>query len=206
MSFRGTNATYYESNISCTDDCYLYGNVMSLIDAFAFPVVKKLTKDQTFLDLFKDNEHIDIDAARPFLLPATTLRSDCYFSMFSGCENLTVAPALPATKLAEYCYKDMFRGCRSLEHGPLLPATSLMPSCYDFMFSNCTSLKSVICLATEEIDRFDFTMLYGAGYKSSEEKPTFYKAPGATWPQDDNDDGDNGIPKFWHVENYSVTP
>lgn len=204
VSFRGTNAKYHESTISCTDDCYLYGNVMSLIDALSFPVLKELTADQTFQELFNANEHIDIDAARPFLLPATTLRSDCYHSMFSGCGKLTVAPALPATKLAEHCYKDMFRGCSSLEQGPLLPATSLMPFCYDFMFSNCTSLKSVICLATEEIDRFDITMLFGAGYQSFEEKPTFYKAPGTNWPRDD--DGDNGIPSFWEVKDYSVTP
>lgn len=206
VSFRGTNAKYDQSTISCTADCYLYGNLMSLIDAFAFPVVKKLTEDHTFQDLFKENKHIDIDAARPFLLPATTLTNDCYALMFSGCKNLTVAPALPATNLAGFCYYNMFDGCTSLEQGPLLPATSLTNSCYEGMFRNCRSLKSVICLATEDIIGNTIDMLNRAGDQDSGEKHTFYKAPGATWLIDDDDRGDDGIPSFWEVENYSVTP
>ena len=208
VSFRGTNAKYDQSTISCTGDCYLYGNVMSLIDALSFPALKELTEEHTFQDLFKGNKHIDINAARPFLLPATTLSSDCYLSMFSGCENLTVAPALPATNLANYCYTNMFQDCKRLEHGPLLPATSLTTSCYYGMFHDCGSLKSVICLATEFIiiDNIN-EMLYGAGDPDSGEQPTFYKAPGATWPQYDYDkEGYNGIPSFWKVKEYSVTP
>ena len=203
VSFRGTNATYYQSNISSTGDCYLYGNVMSLIDAFAFPVLKELTEEHTFQNLFNGNKHIDIDAARPFLLPATTLKPNCYESMFFGCENLTVAPALPATNLAEACYKDMFQNCSSLEHGPLLPATSLTYFCYEGMFRNCGSLKSVICLATENIIGNINDMLFYAGNPSSEEKHTFYKAPGAYWPKDDDDVGDSGIPSFWTVKDYA---
>lgn len=207
VCFRGTNATYDQSTISCTGDCYLYGNVMSLIDALSFPALKELTEEHTFQDLFKDNKHIDIDAARPFLLPATTLRNDCYESMFSGCRNLTVAPALPATNLADYCYANMFQNCGKLEHGPLLPATRLTSYCYDGMFSYCGSLKSVICLATESIDGNIDYMLYYAGNQDPGETHTFYTAPGATWPQDVDDDlGDYGIPNFWNVTEYSVTP
>ncbi|MBQ7182278.1 MAG: hypothetical protein IJR87_13440 [Bacteroidaceae bacterium] len=206
VCFRGTNAKYDQSTISCTGDCYLYGNVMSLIDALSFPALKELTEEHTFQDLFKDNKHIDIDPAQPFLLPATTLKACCYHTMFFGCENLTVAPALPATNLAESCYKHMFDYCIRLEHGPLLPATSLTTFCYYGIFHDCRSLKSVICLATEYIINDNIhEMLYGAGDPYSGEKPTFYKAPGATWPIDDNIDGDNGIPSFWNVEDY-VTP
>ena len=203
VSFRGMNAKYEQSTISCTDSCYLYGNVMSLIDPMAFPALKELTERRTFQDLFKDNVYIDIDAARPFLLPATTLINDCYHSMFSGCENLTVAPALPATNLADNCYQEMFQNCSSLEQGPLLPATRLTTSCYDGMFRNCGSLKSVICLATEVIIGNINCMLNGAGDRHSGEKPTFYKAQGATWPIDDDEDGYNGIPSFWEVKDYA---
>lgn len=208
VSFRGTNVTYNGSTISCTGDCYLYGNVMSLIDALSFPALKELTEEHTFQDLFKDNKHIDIDPARPFLLPATTLRPNCYEHMFYGCEKLTVAPALPATNLADYCYAKMFENCGKLEHGPLLPATSLTMGCYEGMFQDCRSLKSVICLATEYIiDGNINDMLYYAGDSNSGEKPTFYKAPGTTWPQyDDDDEGYRGIPNFWEVKPYSVTP
>lgn len=208
VSFRGTNAKYDQSTISCTGDCYLYGNVMSLIDAVSFPALKELTEEHTFQDLFKGNKHIDINAAQPFLLPATTLISDCYQSMFHGCEKLTVAPALPATNLANYCYTNMFNNCTSLEHGPLLPATSLTMGCYEGMFQDCRSLKSVICLATEYIinDNINY-MLYCSLYPDFGETHTFYKAPGTDWPKYDDDVyGNYGIPSFWEVKDYSVTP
>ena len=34
--------------------------------------------------------------------------------MFQGCTSLTQAPELPATTLASYCYYSMFSGCTSL--------------------------------------------------------------------------------------------
>jgi hypothetical protein len=34
--------------------------------------------------------------------------------MFYGCTSLTTAPVLPATTLATYCYSSMFDGCTSL--------------------------------------------------------------------------------------------
>ena len=63
-----------------------------------------------------------------------TLADDCYSSMFSGCTNLTSAPALPATTLASRCYSSMFYGCSSLTQAPALPATALARSCYSSMF------------------------------------------------------------------------
>ena len=34
--------------------------------------------------------------------------------MFIGCTSLTKAPALPATSLVTNCYNSMFKGCKSL--------------------------------------------------------------------------------------------
>ena len=73
-------------------------------------------------------------------LPATTLGSWCYESMFEGCSFLTTAPELPATSLAERCYEDMFRNCSSLTTVPALPATTLAEGCYSEMFYGCSSL------------------------------------------------------------------
>ena len=53
-------------------------------------------------------------------LPATTLASQCYDSMFSGCTSLTAAPALPATNLVWRCYYDMFSGCTNLSSVTML--------------------------------------------------------------------------------------
>ena len=73
-----------------------------------------------------------------YLLDDTGSRTDvpeyCYDSMFSGCTNLTQAPALPATTLAERCYSYMFNRCTSLTQAPALPVTTLTESCYKGMF------------------------------------------------------------------------
>ena len=56
---------------------------------------------------------------------------------------------LPATTLASNCYSSMFSGCRSLTTAPELPATTLAQSCYKFMFYDCTNLSAITCLATD---------------------------------------------------------
>ena len=210
VNFRGTNSNYCDhyleaSTIFCTDDCYLYGNMMSLVDATAFPVLKKLTEDHTFHNLFSGNEHVYSHDTRPILLPATKLSACCYQGLFEGCNNLTVAPELPATELAGHCYEAMFNGCSSLEHGPLLPATELEDNCYSVMFQYCSNLKSVICLATEYLDN-TYWMLKGAG-KKDDPKPILYIAPGAVWTIDDVgdcEDGEDGIPNYWIVKDYNA--
>lgn len=80
--------------------------------------------------------------AENLILPATTLKSWCYRSMFASCTSLTTAPKLPATTLAGYCYYCMFQGCTSLSTVHELPATELSNSCYYCMFRGCTSLTT----------------------------------------------------------------
>lgn len=74
--------------------------------------------------------------------PPVAVASGCYRSMFSGCTNLTTAPALPATTLADNCYGNMFYGCTSLITAPELPATALANKCYWVMFQDCTNLTT----------------------------------------------------------------
>ena len=81
-------------------------------------------------------------------LPATTLASSCYQRMFSGCSNLTQAPALPATTLVDYCYYNMFQHCSNLTQAPALPATTLADSCYAGMFQNCSNLTQAPIIST----------------------------------------------------------
>lgn len=178
VMFRGNCAKYDMSNISCDKDCYIYGNVMSLISSTGFATATELTEGDTFRDLFKRNEHIVNHDSKPLslpateltnscyahmfdgctsletapVLPATTLAYYCYESMFNGCNNLTTAPALPATELADNCYESMFKRCNKLETAPVLPATKLAYYCYYEMFRYCSNLSSVTCLATDIID------------------------------------------------------
>lgn len=209
VCFRGSNSTYDESNISCTGDCYLYGNVMSLISAKTFPIVTSLTGSASFRELFKGNSHIYSHNTCSFLLPATTLGDDCYQRMFQDCENLTTAPDLPATRLTVACYLEMFYGCSNLEHAPVLPATDLSDHCYEGMFRDCQKLKSVTCLATKNYSDNYYTrgMLAGAGNDGIDidppsNYPVFYKAAGTNWPTTDPYESDAIIPSYWIVKDY----
>ena len=153
---RATNATYGESDwnisssevirhcsISACDDCYVYGNVMSLINATDFKTLTAFdaTKGEyAFYGLFKNNSHIKNHTEKELVLPAATLTKGCYNSMFSGCDKLTSTPVLSATMMAESCYFNMFRNCVSLTVVPELPSTTMAKDCYGLMFSGCTSL------------------------------------------------------------------
>lgn len=128
------------STISFSENCYVYGNIMSLINGSDFSTVTELTGKFAFNSLFQNNTHLLLNPVNRLLLPATTLSDSCYRGMFEGCTNLSFAPELPATTLGEACYYEMFRDCTSLVVAPKLPATSLIKYCYYRMFKGCTSL------------------------------------------------------------------
>lgn len=151
VSFRGNNTAYstdsegsdYCSNFSCSDSCYLYGNIMSLVDATNYSTNTTLTGEYAFSSLFDYNDYIFNHPTQMLFLPATTLTDYCYSNLFAGCTELTIAPVLPATTLTESCYAGMFNNCLSLTTVPELPATTLQENCYRGMFENCTSLTTV---------------------------------------------------------------
>ena len=143
---------YYFSRFVPTENCYVYGNIMSLISPNNFKDLKEFSTDCTFYSLFYGGIYYDgrtinntlfMAEDKKVLLPATTLSERCYSYMFYGCYSLTEAPELPATTLANYCYQGMFRNCTSLVKVPELPATTLSTTCYNGMFGGCTSLTSV---------------------------------------------------------------
>lgn len=172
VMFCGDNSQYGKDNgsnpatcntISCTADCYVYGNIMSLIDKTGFATNKVLpTGTNTFYYLFKDNTYLKNhpNAAYTLELPATTLKEYCYRSMFSGCKALVTPPALPATELKNSCYSSMFRSCSSLATPPALPATELEDNCYDDMFENCTSLETTPRLPATELKKGCYNAMF----------------------------------------------
>ena len=119
--------------------CKLSGTIMSIIYGDE-PYEEKLLFDSCFEGAFYNCTSI-VEVASDFL-PATTLTTNCYYMMFSGCTSLTTAPALPATTLAEGCYQHMFFDCSSLTTAPALPATKLASNCYDYMFYGCSKLTA----------------------------------------------------------------
>lgn len=169
VSFRGNNAAYATdvfsgkySTFSCDKDCYIYGNIMSLISSTDYANAKTLSANRTFAFLFYDNTHIVKYSSKALALPATTLASDCYEAMFLGCTGLTTAPELPATTLASGCYSYMFQGCTGLTTAPALPAKTLAGNCYKGMFQVCTGLTTAPALpATTLASGCYMQMFYG---------------------------------------------
>ena len=140
---KGTSITsYYGTRIQCSADCYIYGNIMSLVDETGFATNTTLTEKDCFRSLFNSNTHLKNHSDKALVLPAMTLASKCYQEMFYGCTSLTTAPALPATTLAEFCYQSMFHECSGLTTAPVLPATTLASTCYDKMFYGCANLTT----------------------------------------------------------------
>ena len=119
----------------------LSGNVMSLIDGVG--ETDTIPNNYCFYSLFMKSNINNVKTVSSDFLPATTLTSSCYDSMFQNCSLLTTAPELPATTLAEWCYSEMFKGCSKLVSAPkILPATTLADRCYKDMFRYCSLLTT----------------------------------------------------------------
>ena len=179
---------------SATNDFNAEGNVMSCLFGDEFSGQTDLTGySYAFNKLFSGNTKII--SAENLIIPATTLSTYCYQSMFRGCKGLVTPPKLPATTVINRCYDTMFYGCTSLTTAPELPATTLAVRCYSAMFYGCSSLSSITCLATNISANYCLTTwVFGVAASG-----TFVKAASMTsWPA-----GANGIPNNWIVQDYT---
>ena len=231
VMFRGTNSTLASDYskyhyFSLSGDCYVYGNVMSLLSASGYASATSLSNSYCFCFLFYNCSTLYNHPNKAIALSATTLASFCYYSMFYGCTSLTTAPDLPATTLASYCYASMFRdctglttaptilpattlvdhcynsmfyGCSELTTAPILPATTLQSSCYIWMFYGCTKLSSVTCLATSiSAETCVYRWLYGVAATGT------FTAANSSVPWTTN--STSGIPSGWTRENLGIIP
>ena len=148
MLIKANNAAYADSNtyshFQVKKQYIVYGNIMSLVYGDNFIGQTQLLSSYTFRNLFGDIGLHTLISAENLILPATTLTSSCYDSMFFYQTNMITAPrTLPATTLASYCYSGMFSYCSSLTTIPsILPVTTLTEGCYGNMFSYCSSLTT----------------------------------------------------------------
>ena len=233
VSFYGDNGAYAtdyltKSCIECDKDCYVYGNIMSLIKSSGFESATELAGARAFYYLFcntanvsgANGAHIKNKAGSDLYLPATTLTESCYNSMFSGCSSLTKAPALPAATLAKECYVNMFNGCSSLTSAPALPSTTLAEGCYNGMFSGCSSLTEAPELAAPTLVKECYKLMFTSctslasvtclatnisadgcvsnWFLSASTSGTFTKAAG----MESWPRSDSGIPSGWTVQDY----
>lgn len=107
VGFRGTNATRTSSSqymsIKCNGNCYIYGNVMSLLSKDSYATMTELPYTYTFQNLFKDNQYITHTEGKDLVLPATVLKQNCYFQMFYGCKNFNYVKCLATNISAKDC-------------------------------------------------------------------------------------------------------
>lgn len=118
--FRGVNSrigssTYDYAKFSTTGTIYVGGNVMSLLDGMAATTSTTINQSYCFYKLFAGST-INLDENIPLKLPATTLASDCYNSMFMGCTSFRGEITLPAKSLPSGCYTSMFKNCTSFSN------------------------------------------------------------------------------------------
>lgn len=130
-------------------------------------------------------------------LPATTLSTSAYISMFKN-SGLKTAPALPATTLASKCYYSMFYGCKNLEGPILLPAPTLVSECYRDMFNGASLLNSVVCLATDH----SASNCTNNWLKSVSSTGTFVRPSRVSWATNNA----SAIPTGWTAQDAGIDP
>lgn len=149
------------------DQVAIGGNLMALVDGEG--TTKVIPADSMFNSLFREfysnlvyipgsGGEYGVGESDLFLneliLPATTLTTGCYQSMFLNTKVLTYPKKLPATELKPYCYSQMFytndwvgvNVIRELD-APTLFGKTLENRCYEQMFYGCNNISNIICLA-----------------------------------------------------------
>lgn len=97
-----------------TGNCNVGGNIMSMVYGADFEGKTQLTLDSHLAGMFAQQSTI-IDASK-LILPATTLTSYCYASLFSRCTNLIKGPTISAITLVSNCLYYAFYGCTNLSY------------------------------------------------------------------------------------------
>lgn len=161
--------------ITISQPCYVYGNVHSL-----FGFRNKLTGSfgkNGYYELFKDQTNLTNHGFRNIcIVPVDgTNKADdmtyMFYSMFSGCSGLTIAPVLDLSSLDTSSVGDMsnmffrmFYGCSSLTTAPVLDFSNLntssvwgMYNMFNSMFSGCSMLTKAPVLDLSNFDTSSVT-------------------------------------------------
>lgn len=199
------------------------GNIMSLIYGDNFSGQTNIPNNFQFRKLFSGATNLT--SAENIIIPATSLRKQCYSQMFQGCTSLSKTPNTIGSStinwnVGDYVMSDMFHGCTSLTtvSPNLLPALNLTTACYWYMFEDCSSLTASPILAASTSSSYCYrgmfkncsslktvTCLLTTNQTFTEwlsgvaENGTFYKDSNAAWSS-----GNNGIPSSWTVEYYNI--
>ena len=166
--FRGKNKSYARRNMEksryshfhFSAPCYVYGNIMSLIDSTAFETEVSLIDSHNFARMFEGEQHLRSHPDKKLLLPAKNLTIGCYRWMFKGCTGITEAPQLPATVLKGYCYQGMFMDCSALQKAPELPALRVPRYAFALMFDGCHGLTEAPALPALQVGERSYFIMF----------------------------------------------
>ena len=114
ICFRGTWSTQdtgssSRTQFACIGKCYIYGNIMSLLDKDNYATMTELPYASTFMNLFMENRDIYHAEGKDLVLPATKLRKNCYANMFNGCTNFNYVKCLATDISASGCTSNWLR-------------------------------------------------------------------------------------------------
>ncbi len=114
ICFRGTWSTQdtgssSRTQFACSGKCYIYGNIMSLLDKDNYATMTELPYASTFMNLFLENRDIYHAEGKDLVLPATKLRKNCYANMFNGCTNFNYVKCLATDISASGCTSNWLR-------------------------------------------------------------------------------------------------
>lgn len=124
---------------SMTAPCNVGGNIMSMSHGDDYVNATEITQNYQFYLLFANAANIV--SAENLVLPATTLTSYCYQSLFLKCTSLIKSfSVLPASIVPTWAYGIMFRDCSNLQDAPEILATSIRDYGCKAMFSGCNKL------------------------------------------------------------------
>ena len=164
LSFRG-NLTPDSSNgigrFTTTKKFNLEGNCMSMLFGDDAASNTSLSgKNYAFYELFYRCDVVEISND---FLPAQSLSTYCYDSMFQMCRELINMPNLPAKILPNYCYQSMFCYCKKLKNAlESIPSEIVGVASCNAMFQECTSLVNAPELPALHLDTSSYTnMFYG---------------------------------------------
>ena len=201
VSLRGDNQSYATFDemtgtgsytiIDCTSDCYIYGNINSLIlsdnyDAYSAAAydensVKAIRhRDNAFNSLFSGNTHIKNHPSKPLQIYAVLYGKRAFYGMFENCTGLTEAPQLITRSDChpnDYSFAYMFAGCINMKRAPELPFIALgnfTGVCLG-MFKNCSSLVAAPVLPATKIG----IMCYKGMFEGCKELTAAPKLPAA---------------------------
>lgn len=197
------------------------GNIMSLAYGDNFSGQTVVPNNFQFRKLFSGVT--TITSAENMVLPATTIKKQCYSQMFQGCTSLTTAPAVIGSSAMTwtngndgYYWSDMFNSCTSLVNPPQLLALNLGAQCYWYMFQGCTALTTAPELPATTLayncyngmfsgcENLNYIkVLASSGFSMSEwvknvaSSGTFVKKSSASF----GSCGQNTVPCGWTIEN-----